>query len=275
MIQVEVISKTAPAVGLEHKGIMTTKVHVPLYIWTELLTHKRFARNAASNRAMTTEKKVALGYFEPIEFVSQAKGMKSGDPVDLMKQEAAQLVWDAVWDYCATAAQILTTLGVAKEQANRVLPTFQTVSAVITGTVSAFEAMLVLRDNPQADVAMRTEFAPLIRQALRAPFSYGTQHRPFQLENDLAFTDHNQQLLLAARIARTSYGVPGAHDNDITLGTTLLVDGHMSPFEHSADWVFGPRASAVHTSFDAIGTPEFYGWENYRAKLESKDSNIP
>ena len=87
-IKAECILKTAPNQELDQYALITCKVDIPGYVWMELLTSKRFARNASSNRAMTVEKNISnLGYYMPEMFFNQGEGMSSGFPTDMETQE--------------------------------------------------------------------------------------------------------------------------------------------------------------------------------------------
>ena len=269
-ISAECVLKTAPDTGLEQYSLITLKVEVPYYVWTEILTHKRFARNATSNRAMKVSKNTQMGCYTPDAFYLQGEGMASGYPVGALETEEAYKIWEATWKYCKRQALKLEKLGVAKEQSSRVLPTFKMMRGLLTGTQSAWNAFIEIRNTEFADKAMR-EFALKASDAIKgADTSYFVFHFPFiETENFFDKNKMNAEEMLyigAGRIARISYGQPGAKDSDYHLGTQLRDRKHLSPFEHMAGWIEYPRASAI-CSKDGDKNSTF-GWENARASFE-------
>lgn len=270
-IEVKVVRKTAPKPWLEKYGVATVLVTVPSFVWTQLLTHKRLARNAASNRALSTDNSIGLGHYTPESFKGKGQGMMAGDELPPEVQMSAKAVWEAVWQYTSEAARILDTLGVSKEQANRVLPLFKNVTGVLTGTMSAWNALIPLREHNSADSAQKDEFIPLLKRELfAAPYVYSYRHTPFIEEGDPEDWDALCHVL-GARIARASYGKPGQSGDDVRLSKRLLAESHLSPFEHPAKWEVFPSPSALHTIWDKFGAIGLTsGWQNYRADVEEK-----
>jgi thymidylate synthase ThyX len=277
-INVELILATAPDKYLVYKELYTFQVDLPYYVWVELLTHKRFARNASSNRAMSVTKNIEeLGYYIPDTFYLKGKGMKAGEPVDLFSEldHQCSTIWKSVWEFASKAAIELETLGITKEQASRVLPTFKMMRGLVTGTRDAFEKFLFLRDNVNADMAMQ-ELAKQIEKKLRtAKCDISTNHIPFL--GDLEITSHNL-MICAGRIARISYGKNEAKENDYELGMRLLVSGHLSPFEHMAFWETKSLSSCISSKEEDIhrvNKEVWEGWMNTRAMIEvNKDHQL-
>ena len=78
----------------EYDGLITLQIEVPSYIWLETLTHRNFARNSSSNRAMGTERSIAMGFLLPEVFYTQGEGMRSSrEPIK--HQKLAGLLWSA------------------------------------------------------------------------------------------------------------------------------------------------------------------------------------
>lgn len=275
-MDIKLIKATAPYKGMEEFTLYTFVVEVPYYIWAELLTHKRMARNASSNRAMKVEKNIGLGFYLPEVFYEKGNGMSSGNPLPEDIQKKAKEIWEDVWNKTMQASIALDELGVSKEQASRVLPTFKIMKGIITGTKRFWKTFLKLRDHPTADNAMQT-LAKKIKTEIENPLniSYSTLHAPFELLTEKGFSREEKARIWAARIARISYMGEGDIEKDIKLGERLYFDGHLSPFEHTAEWKKSPAQSAVF-SFDDIknwkenvGDLEpIFGWENDRALLE-------
>lgn len=274
MISTAVIEHTVPHGVDENFGLLTLEVRVPLFVWTHILTHKRFARNASSNRAMPNDRNLELGYFTPTAFMGQGVGMKSGQMLSAEKQIIAEAVWKHVWDTASIASQILSMIGVSKEQSSRVLPQFKMMLGVVTGTRSAWKAFLSLRNNTEADVATQ-EFAAQVVAALQSPYKASSLHLPYSLREPADLVE--RMMLCAARIARTSYGLPKQKEDDLRLAKRLLEHKHMSPFEHTAQWVPMSRTCATHTQLDADEYKKMYadspvfGWANHRSILEEEN----
>jgi hypothetical protein len=211
---------------------------VPVYVWVEVLTHRRFARNAASARAMRDV--TALGYYHPPTFYHRGRQMQSGSPItDERTSAALHHTWDAYHHRVSLMVGELERLsgdeGLANEQKNRLYPTTRMIRGVVTGTVSAWQAFLALRDHPTADKAMQ-HLAARIRGALMsARWHEDVVHAPM--------VEYGDVRAAVAAIARVSYDrfVPEQRTIDgmqrlIDLFTRLAADHHYSPFEHIAVW---------------------------------------
>jgi len=269
-IKAECILKTAPQKELESCTLITCKVDVPYYIWTELLTHKRFARNASSNRAMPVKKNINdLGFYIPEMFLEQGEGMAAGLPVDTESRKEAEKIWESVWKYCSKKSLQLSDMGIAKEQSSRVLPSFKMMRGLVTGTLDAWNNFDDLRSSPMADFAMQELAEAVMGTVENTETRYGLLHLPFITDEEIeaeVFTADEVILVGAGRIARISYGDVATRGDDMDLGQRLKNDHHLSPFEHSAGWVEFPHASAVCSKPEDMR--DNWGWENARAYFE-------
>lgn len=242
---------------LLRNGLITLRVQVPVYVWTEFLTHKRFARNASSSRAQKPDRHIDMGYYHPIAFYSDVGGMTVGNFIDEEKQQQAHAIWKDAWEYSVDAVRKLTALGVAREQANRLLPTIKMVRAIITGTESAWDNFLALRANPEADVAMQA-FAYSVWDEIRSPrWVYAKEHIPFG----------PGVVSAVATIARVSYS-GRSKTADHTLYQRLLTSGHFSPFEHVARLLDARDAKPSAVNSTPGDTAHGYAWQSYRTMLE-------
>ena len=254
----------------ENFGLITVKIETPYYVWCEILTHKRASRNASSNRAMPLQTNLNLGYFIPDFFYSKQKGMSSGDKLDDDIQIKAHEIWIKTWEYCKNSMIELDNIGVAKEQASRVLPTFKIMKGLVTATQDGWNKIFELRISPMADKSM-FELATKIKNSIdEKEWNYSYLHQPFLLNDEKLLQDSGY--LAAGRIARLSYGDIKNKDGDIELGKRLLKDGHFSCFEHSAKWVEEPLLSNLSSKPEDKYVDEYgyiYGWENLRSTLEN------
>lgn len=266
-ISAEVIAATRPIYGMCGYGLLTIKVECPLYVWTELLTHRRFARNASSARAMSTDRYAGMGHYMPDVFVKQGKGMaSSAEPIKY--QRLAELIWKTTINVTNLSAKLLEKLGTAKEQRNRLIAPTKIVRGIVTGTEAAWEYFLLLRDNKAADRAMQ-ELAHNINIAMNnAKWDYAYEHLPMYPHGDTTLSHMDKKLVAVARIARVSYAREKGKE-DLQLAKSLMEEGHYSPFEHMAAWKLNPRNCAYScTPQDLIKTtdlfPMYWGWETWR-----------
>lgn len=283
-IDVELLRATRPP-GQDGYGLVTFRVRVPVYVWTEILTHRRMVRNASSSRAQSTRRHLAMGYYMPPLFFGSGPGMQAGDTLDYAVQQEAADIWEEAWQVGATYARRLSELGVAKEQANRVLPTFKMINGLLTATEDGWQHFLALRDNPNADSAMQI-LADLVREHLDAvQWATSVWHAPLAdamiLGESIGL--HAWLTTAAGRVARVSYAPTREHsaESDLLLGIQLLNDGHLSPFEHLANWTMSPFDSALTTkpadvyyerSNAITSKTRRYGWNTYRAYIEHEGS---
>jgi thymidylate synthase ThyX len=259
MINAELILATRPqGTG---PGLATFVVEVPAYVWMELLTHKRFARNASSARAQSHQRHAAMGYHVPPQWYRQGTWMSPGLPLDPASNDYVTRLVEEYYAECErriAAIMIVSNGGIAKEQINRLMPISRMMRGVMTGTESAWCAMLELRNHATADVAMRAAAEIIAQQLDAADWKISNEHTPF---GDDAMT-------AAARIARVSAGAPGAGQrSDLDLAHDLIKQRHLSPFEHCATWVSHPAPSALCST--ESDKHEDHGWENHRVLLET------
>jgi hypothetical protein len=230
--------------------LTTLQVTFPRIVLAEFNTHRVFSRSSASSRAIPVEKRIAevrQNAFIPEAFGANKKGMQAGDALGDESQEAARMAWlDAAYQATQQAAK-LAQIGVHKQWANRMLEPFLWHTVIVTATEWA--NFFALRCSPEAQPEIRTA-AELMRAALAASTPVerkpGEWHLPFVFDEDYeAFSDLDPAALpfvdlpkvSTARCARVTHLT---HDGkrdlnaDCSLHDRLLMNGHMSPFEHAA-----------------------------------------
>lgn len=245
-------------------GIITFVIDVPYYVWVEILTHRRFARNASSARAQKTNRHIDMGYYIPDVFYKQGDGMRSSDD-GIEQQEVAKNIYLDVWEYSIQAARKLSELGVAKEQSNRVISPIKMIRGIITGTEDGYKHFLKLRNNKNADKAMQIFARQISEKVDGITWKISKNHVPF---NDGKSTYGE----VAARIARISYGNPQFGKTDKELGEKLIKDGHWSPMESIAFWTLLPKSSALCCKPEDLHFG--FGWQTYRAILEETNKSV-
>lgn len=280
-MKTEVLLATRPLTSTERYGLITIQCEIPLFVWTELLTHRLFARNASSGRAMSVQRYTDMGYYKHPRIYQKASGMQASNQ-EIHYPLLAKLIIGLHWKMSVCTAGLLDRLGAAKEVSNRVIPPLKYVRGIVTGTEYAWANFLRLRNHPAADTAMQ-EFARMVQGAIeRADWKYGQKHTPLypydlNPEPMLPHNYYELQQIAAARIARVSYA-RAKGKNDMELAGTLLKDGHLSPFEHIAEWKTNPKTCA----FNVLPTDKLriesqirpdqhysdYGWQSWRTELE-------
>lgn len=282
MISAELIAATRPK-GQEGYGLATFQVKVPVYVWTELLTHKRLARNASSSRAQSQKRHANMGWYTPPVFYEQGEFMQAGEPLPEEVQEAVRELWDGLHrtvyqgvSGIDTYVRSLGFKGLAKEQINRPLGTTKMLTGVVTATEDAWRSVLALRKHPAADTAMQLLAYQLDEGLRTATWWHADWHIPFD-DNPAAPRDlleyRERAKVAAARLARVSNGKPGpGQRSDLELAEQLLTDRHLSPFEHVARMEEMPPTSAVCSVERDLWFGDDYsirGWANFRADIEA------
>jgi hypothetical protein len=266
---------------------MTAIVDVPLFVWVELLTHKRAARNASSSRAQSPKRHREMGFYVPDYFYFQGDGMKVGDALSdehnavlrTMWEEFHHALYDTIEEFQSLLEGYLQADGIhiplANGIINRLLPTTKMMRGIMTMTEDGWKALLALRCHPDADSAMQqvaTQIQDILTTCIWKASDY---HLPFSTPNattEEAFRD--QWKGCAGQIARVSYGKPGpGQRSSDDLATDLLnaTPIHFSPFEHSASWTHHPLPSTLCSKpEDCVLSPDgvVCGWENVRALIE-------
>lgn len=259
----------ADSASEEGHRLTTLEVRFPRCILAEVNTHRLLSRNSASSRAIPVVKileRVKTDPFVPLRFGVNQPGMQSTtfyahtSPGDLH----ARSVWLAARDTAVEHLEMLDSLGVHKQHANRLIEPFLWHTAIITAT--SWENMLDQRyrsDDPQPEYWVT---AMAIRRALdhSGPevLGWGDYHLPYVFEEDRKQFDLNDLIKLSvARCARVSYLThDGVRDpqEDLALTRRLLSARpmHASPFEHVA------RPSRFPTPGN------FTGWRQHRHDVE-------
>ena len=236
-------------------ALISVQIECPLYVWTEVLTHRRFARNASSARAMGTERYISMGYYTPQVFYKQQQsGMQStNEPVKY--QRLARFIWNTVTKATHIGANLLERLEVTKEQRNRLVSPNKNIRAIVTGTEPSWQWFFYLRNSPHADKAMQDLAHSIVENLEKAETTFSTIHMPY----NGSVTEN------VARSARVSYNrTKGKNDEELV--TMLKNDRHLSPFEHVAYWDFNPISSCYTCKPEDFYNG--YGWESERARLE-------
>ena len=249
----------ADSISPENYRITTFVLTYPRIIHSELMTHRVFSRNAASSRAVPISKmveKVKFEGFMPDSWPANQKGMQSVTNLDKELSNLCNVKWlEAKYDaikYC----EGLSSLGVHKAIANRLIEPFMYMKVIVTAT--DYHNFFALRAHPAAQPEFQV-LAHLMLDAYNASepasLDYGEWHLPFGDQLPPETSLEIRLKVAVARCARISYfnfDKEFSINDDVRLHDGLAADGHMSPFEHPA------------TPFLGLPKGNFIGWAQYR-----------
>jgi len=274
------------SINPEGKRIVSFLCEYPLMIHAEIMTHRRFSRNAASSRAIPVAKmlqRVRENPVVPIFWGANQKGMQS---FELLPPDAAsrcEEIWLNMSEICVRGCEEMNTIGLHKQWANRPLFAWNTIKVIITATEwgNFFKQ--------RCHEAAMPEFQQLAYLMLHhyrhsAPelLGWGDWHLPFSeghyIQDFEAMHDKVRLAVCTARCARTSYD---SHDGNFTVEKdeavhkSLYTNHHWSPFEHCAQaWgesYPAPGLGADHLPLDYANFGR--GWLPYRKQFA--DEEVP
>jgi hypothetical protein len=281
--EVEVLLKSECKIDGRWNGappISTVRLRYWRPIHAEVMTHRKFSRNASSSRAVPVGKLAAASedMFVPM-FRKNRSGMQPGEYLSDSEQKEAERIWRNTATYCLSAALELSAengLNIHKQWANRMLEWFGYINVIITTTDwdNFNELRLAVAEDgwpiPQDEMY---ELAKSIKAAVdSAPTqTLGVRewHLPYVTpEEARTFNIEDQQALSVARCASISYqtvdGKPMFTEKALALGNSLRQRQHWSPFEHQAqadEQIWGTWAmKSCHANFD--------GWAQLRHILQ-------
>jgi thymidylate synthase ThyX len=223
------------AITPDNHRITTMELSLPRCLLAQFNKHRAFVSNTASARAIPSQRyidSVKDTPYVPTLTLNQ-KGM-TGEPVSYEPTAAAaheaigQLFTEAV-----SLVRLLASLGIHKQNANRYLEPFAMVRLLVTAT--DWDNFFKLRSG-DADCPTQDDFKT-VANAMKAAYDtsvpaaieYGEMYMPVFEHH----TDNFRQAI--ARCARLSYLThDGAYsvEDDERLYDRLLIDGHLTPFEH-------------------------------------------
>jgi thymidylate synthase ThyX len=256
----------ADSISQYGRRLTTMEVCFPRIVLAEFNTHRVFARNSASSRAIPVEKMlraVEENPYVPSVWGRNQKGMQAGEEVDAATAEKSRITWLIARDNAVNGARQLLDLGIHKQTTNRLLEPFLWHTVIVTAT--EWSNFFHLRDHPAAHPDMQ-KVARLMREAYAGskPALIGDWqwHLPYVTPEEKG--EHSADLLRkvsTGRCARVSYLThDGRRDigEDVRLHDDLLKSGHMSPFEHVA-------RPALPT--ETVRPSPFIGWVQYRKMI--------
>ena len=260
------ISARVVADSINSKGdrLTTLECRYPLFIHAQIMTHRAFSRNAASNRAIPVKKLIERTRKDmaiPTLFGANQPGMQAGEEVSNFSRLLLSGLWKLAGHTACNFAYLAQWLGLHKQHANRLMMPFQHIDVIISSTEwdNFFKLRLDSASQPEIQ-RLAQEIADELTVSTPVKLEEGEWHLPYIGIGDKDLTLEDQKLVSAARCARVSYL---NHDKtnpdrkkDLALAKSLAESGHWSPFEHVA------VEGETHTG-------NFKGWKQFRKILES------
>jgi len=271
--QVKMIADSISPDGIR---ICTVTARYPRFVHAELMTHRAFARNAASSRAIPFKKMVEAVENHPvipIKWGAEQKGMQTGDDISRVSEMFCKENWLTARDHAVRLAEEMHEQGLHKSLCNRLLEPFAWITTVITAT--EWNNFFRLRCHEHAEIHLQKTaymLRDLLQQSRPNVLQYGKWHVPFVTPADWVDVGHNPDYLSveetickvsSARCARVSYLT---HEGERSIAKDLDLFGklsegsgfgHWSPMEHPAQCI-----RLVGYAPDFCGP--FKGWKQFR-----------
>jgi len=290
--------------------VTTLECRYPRFIHSEIMTHRVFARNSASSRAIPFLKlmrQVIEDPVIPIRWGAEQKGMAQGCELEDIDQVECQMQWLMVRDEAVTSAKNMYDLGLHKSICNRVVEPWMWLTVIITAT--DWQNFFRQRCHEDAEPHMQ-KLACLMRDAWHESktgsaqmLKPGAWHLPYVTGYDegtlkLELFEHRHSIgvhsqnniasivenalcsISSARAARVSYLThDGAKDwrKDLELFAKLTNGsgfGHWSPMEHpcrAEDWLDVASGRYWDNERQLVRSGPFRGYTQFR-KLFSNEN---
>ncbi len=240
-------------------------------IHAEFMTHRVFSRNAASSRAIPTQKlleQVAYNPAGPILFGLNQAGMQSGDWMDEDKARYCRLDWLQDARMAANQVERDARNGMHKQFCNRKLEPYMYIETVLTAT--EYDGWFELRDHKDAQPEIMV-LARMMRMSMNAStpkqLLTGEWHLPYVLNQEKQIHSLQSQIKIStARCSRVSYmnheGKQTTPEEDFKQYDRLITSTpcHASPIEH--------QGMALDVGMGGYWSNNFKGFLQYRDLLE-------
>lgn len=228
--------------------LTTLVLTYPRYIHSEFMTHRVFSKNSASSRAIPISKMIQEIQDNTVYpmWTKKAKGMQGEIITDEKIINELDADWYFIRDWLIGEVIYLDTKGVHKQNANRLLESFQYIKVICTGT--DWDNFFELRDHKDAMPEIQ-ELAKAIKEVFKNSIPEYLEphqwHIPFGDKIHLIEEDDPEEEALkriqiaVARCARISYNTFDEkmdYQKDFDLYERLVYANpkHLSPTEHIA-----------------------------------------
>lgn len=276
------ISATVICDSISPDGIRLTTLNLkyPRFFHSQLLTHRKFSRNASSSRAIPVERLINSVLSEtaiPIHWGANQPGMQAANeltaPVEIDGKLYTNIgAWNVARDNAVKVANAFAKAGYHKQLVNRILEPFAHINVLVSST--EWDNFFSLRNHadaqPEIEILAKEIINALTTSEPKA-FGYYDWHLPFitDEEKDI-YNEETLKKISVARCASVSYktvdGQPMTVERAIAIFDKLYTAKpfHASPFEHIAR----PLASSLNERL----TGNFDGWIQYRKLLEEQQN---
>lgn len=256
------------SIATNGKRLVTMQLRYQRFIHAEFMTHRVFSRNASSSRAIPVAKmleQVRNDPAMPVHWGKNQAGMQADEALVTPELTYAIDAWHEAANKAADIAEHMSTIGLHKQVANRILEPFQFINVVVTATEwDNFFELRTHRDAQPEFQVLAHEMKRVMDTSVPTVRHIGEWHLPYvQVDERRMYPVDIQIQMSAARCARVSYlkhdnSKPNVED-DIALYNRLVTSkpSHASPIEHQAT----PFSKASYASNN------FWGWEQYRATI--------
>jgi hypothetical protein len=278
--------------------LVTYLLRYPRFIHAELMTHRKFSRNASSSRAIPVQRiidDILNDPAMPIHWGKNQKGMQAavesdapvvikayfdmdGVPDKADVEFSAKEAWLYGRDRAVEVARAFDAAGYHKQVVNRILEPYSHITVVVTA--SNYDNFFWLRRHADAQPEIKA-LADAMYVALQAStptlLQPGQYHLPFVTEDDfkLGLLPADLLKLSGARAARTSYlthdGRKPNVEEDLGLYDRLVGSEplHASPVEHQAtpDWAAFTGLNTMRYENEHLSGNFDPGWIQVRKTL--------
>ena len=256
--------------SVSHLGNRLTSfiLKYPRMVHSEFLTHRAFSRNASSNRAIPVSKLIEEAEFAPalpIFWGKNQKGMQAMEELDSIDRELAIKCWSQSRLEAVRYAKLLNGFNLHKQLVNRILEPYTHITVICTATEYGNFFNLRAEKSAQPEI-QELAFQMLAAYQVSVPafLNPGEWHLPFADKLlDVSLTLQQKLEICTARAARVSYMTFDnviSYEKDKELHDNLIINGHASPLEHSAQ--------ALDNS-EFCGN--FRGWKQYRKFISNEN----
>lgn len=278
------------SISPQGQRLTTMEWTFPRVILAEVNTHRMLSRNAASSRAIPTEKLIQRVVDEPFvpEFRLNQKGMQAGEALDDGDAAAARCAWLNARDEAVARARQMHQWNIHKQYVNRLLEPWMFCTIIVSATDWA--NVWHLRCSPEAEPSFQA-VATMAREAMAASepkeVPAGWWHWPLIEDQDIqdvqsyldssayhggeGISSSHMEMVLPEYVTKVSVGRCArvsylTHDGkrdvlaDIELHDRLAKSGHWSPFEHVAT----PDTERPYWG-------NFAGWRQYRKDFANEN----
>lgn len=259
--------------------LFTVLLRYPRTIHEELLTHRAFSRNAASSRAIPTQKLIAEASANPaipLFWYENEPGMQGRIELSDETREEAIIEWHKARLSAIKQATKIAALKAHKQIVNRLLEPYTHITTLVTS--SEWDNFSALRNHPDAEPHFQL-LAQAIKEASHITptqvLKPGQWHLPF-ITPDMVFQSQTEMLRFSvACCASTSYktveGFEMTREKAEKICSKLLTTPlHASPLEHVAlaDQLY--NGDYLHPTSHR----NFKGFEQLRALIEQEEITL-